>query len=195
MKFIGEQISFVESDTKTTILIIPKTSGVFRALFGAWVAMWIVIGIAAVWGWFTFIGKDKDQSVNNQQEIFMWIFMAFWTYYFIRVIRSFLWVMFGREFIKIDKISFSMKRGIGQFGKMNEYFLENISKMEMHLPKEKSFQQAYENSPWIQGGERIQFEYLTKTYRFGRKLNEKDAKMLFQFVTKKVEFYQKKNKS
>lgn len=195
MKFIGEQISFVESDTKTTILIIPKTSGVFRALFGAWVAMWTVIGIAAVWGWFTFIGKDKDQSVNNQQEIIMWIFMAFWTYYFIRVIRSFLWVMFGREFIKIDKISFSMKRGIGQFGKMNEYFLENISKMEMHLPKEKSFQQAYENSPWIQGGERIQFEYLTKTYRFGRKLNEKDAKMLFQFVTKKVEFYQKKNKS
>jgi hypothetical protein len=195
MKFIGEQISFVESDTKTTILIIPKTSGIFKALFGAWVAMWIVIGIAAVWGWFTFVGKDKDQSVNNQQEIIMWVFMAFWTYYFIRVIRSFLWVMFGREFIKIDKISLSMKRGIGQFGKMNEYFLENITKMEMHLPKERSIQQAYENSPWIQGGERIQFDYLTKTFRFGRKLNEKDSKLLFQFVTKKVEFYQKKNKS
>ncbi len=192
MKFIGENISFVDTDTKTTIIIVPKTSGIFKSLFGAWVCMWFILGCAGAWGWYTFVGTDQNEANAQQQHIIMLVFMAFWTYYFYRVVRSFLWVMFGKELIKIDKIAFTIKRAYRSFGKMNEYYIENIKKMELHLPKERSFQQAYENSPWIQGGERIQFEYMNKNIRFGRKLNEKDAKLLFQLVTKKVEIYQRR---
>jgi len=49
-----------------------------------------------------------------------------------------------------------------------------------------------ENSPWIQNAERIQFQYISKNIRFARKLNEKDANLLFKLITKKIEEYLKK---
>jgi hypothetical protein len=70
--------------------------------------------------------------------------------------------------------------------------LENIKKVRVSVPKENSFQAAWENSPWIRGGERIEFEYLGKTIRFGRKLNQADSKLLFQILTKRIEDHLKK---
>ena len=79
-------------------------------------------------------------------------------------------------------------------GKAKEYYLENIKKVRVSVPKANSFQAAWENSPWIRGGERIEFDYLGKTIRFGRKLNQQDSKLLFQLLTKRLEDQLKKKK-
>ncbi len=55
------------------------------------------------------------------------------------------------------------------------------------MPEQKSLQSAWENSPWIRGGERIEFEYMGKNIRFGRKLKESEAKQLFQLITKRID--------
>jgi hypothetical protein len=67
--------------------------------------------------------------------------------------------------------------------------------MAMSVPEERSIQRVWEASPWIRGGERIEFEYNGKMIRFGRKLNEKDAKLLFQLVTRRIEERMKKIKN
>ena len=59
--------------------------------------------------------------------------------------------------------------------------------MEVVFPKDNSFQAVWENSPWIQNAERIQFQYISKNIRFSRKLNEKEANILFKLITKKIE--------
>jgi hypothetical protein len=64
--------------------------------------------------------------------------------------------------------------------------------VEVLFPKENSIQAVWENSPWIQNAERIQFQYISKNIRFARKLNEKDANLLFKLITKKIEEYLKK---
>jgi hypothetical protein len=66
--------------------------------------------------------------------------------------------------------------------------------MELFIPKEKSFQSIFEDSPWVSGGERIVFDYQGKLIRFARKLDEKEAKLLFQLITKKIEERIKKSK-
>jgi hypothetical protein len=180
MRFIGEQISVVEHSDKTTIIIKPKVSAIFRALFGAWLFMWVCIGVSISWYWLT-------TNLPQSQQVFFLVFMSFWGYFFIKVVMSFLWIMFGSEYVKIDKIALSYKRSLGKYGTAKEYFLENIKKIELLVPSTKSFQAAWENSPWIQGGERIYFDYSGKRIKFGRKLNEKDAKGFFQLVTVKIE--------
>jgi hypothetical protein len=60
------------------------------------------------------------------------------------------------------------------------------------MPEENSLQSVWENSPWVVGGERIEFDYLGKVIRLGRKINEKDAKLLFQILVKRVELFQRK---
>lgn len=187
MKWIGKRISFVEDKDKSTFVIYPERKPIVLAMIGAWFAMWLTIGGVTFWAWNTF-------ELTQQEEIIVVIFLIFWAYYAQRVGRTFLWFMYGKEMLKINEAHFSIKRSIRGYGKAHQYFVDNIKKMSLHQPKEQSIQSAWEKSPWIVGGERIFFEYMGKQTKVGRKLDEKDAKLLFQMLTKRIEKQVRRNK-
>ncbi len=180
MKWIGERISFKDDKKKTTILIEPENIFWVNALMGAWVTMWLVIGGIVIWSYFAL-------EMTEKEGIAVIVFLSFWLYYAIRVTRSFFWLMWGKESIKIDETALYYKRSLKGYGRAVPYYLENIRKIRLFTPKERSIQTVWEASPWVRGGERLEFDYMNKVIRFGRKLNEKDAKLLYQLVTKKVE--------
>jgi hypothetical protein len=187
MKWIGNRISIVDDKGKTTIVIRPEDKIWVKSLMGSWTAMWYTIGVTVVWSYFMF-------ELTKQEKIAVFVFMTFWAYYAIRVTRTFLWIMWGRELIKINEASFLYKKSIKSYGKAVPYYLENIQKIAVNFPERNSLQWAWESSPWIQGGERLEFEYKGKIVRFARKLNEKDAKLLFNLITKRIEDQLKKRK-
>ncbi len=187
MKWIGKRISYNDDNTKTTFIVTPNEPTFVKALMGAWFFMWLGIGI-------TIITAFATLKFTEQEQIITVIFLSFWLYYFVRVGRSFLWILYGKEYLKVDKIALTLKTSIKNYGKARIYYLENIKKINVSVPKDRSFQTAWENSPWIRGGERIEFEYLGKTIRFGRKLNEQDSKLFFQVLTKRIEDQLKKKK-
>ncbi len=187
MKWIGERISFHEDKNKSTFIIYPEKKALVNMLMGAWCAMWLAIGVTMIWAYFTL-------KLTEQERIIVGIFMVFWTYYAYRVGKSFLWLLYGKEMLKINEVGLSIKKSISGYGKAHEYFHENIDKMRMHQPKENSMQAAWEESPWVSGGERIEFDYAGKVIRLGRKLPEKEAKTLFQMITKRVEEQVKRNR-
>ena len=59
--------------------------------------------------------------------------------------------------------------------------------MRGHEPKERSFQAAWEKSPWIVGGERLEFDYFGKQVKIGLKLDAKDAELLFKLMSKRLD--------
>ncbi len=187
MKWIGKRISYVDEKEKTTLVITPEQVGVYKALMGAWFFMWASIGITIVWAILTF-------TFTQQEQIILFVIMGFWLYYFIRVGRTFFWLLLGSEFLKVDSILLTIKTAIGKYGKANEFFIENIQQIRVYVPERNSFQAAWENSPWTRGGERIEFDYMGKTVRFGRKLDEKESKLLFQLITDRIETQLKKKK-
>jgi len=149
--------------------------------------MWFTIGATVIWSYFTF-------TLTEQEQIIIYIFMAFWAYYALKVTRSFFWLLWGRELLKLDETGLFYKRSIKSYGKSSQYFYENIAKMEVYQPKEKSMQAIMEQSPWVKGGERIDFQHFGKTIRFGRKLNPKDTELLFKLITKRIEERLRKSK-
>lgn len=187
MKWIGERVSFVDDKNKLTIVIYPENITWVKGVMGAWVAMWFTIGATVIWSYFTF-------TLTEQEQIIIYIFMAFWAYYALKVTRSFFWLLWGRELLKLDETGLFYKRSIKSYGKSSQYFYENIAKMEVHQPKEKSMQAIMEQSPWVKGGERIDFQHFGKTIRFGRKLNPKDTELLFKLITKRIEERLRKSK-
>jgi hypothetical protein len=180
MKWIGKRVSFVDDKQKTTIVIYPESNVLIKGIIGAWVAMWMTIGATIIWSYFSL-------KLTNQENIIIYIFMTFWVYYAVKVFRSFAWLMWGKELIKIDETALFYKKSVKKYGKSVPYYFENIQKMSLFIPKVKSLQASWEASPWVRGGERIEFEYFGKMVRLARKLNEKDAKLLFSLVTKKIE--------
>jgi len=187
MKWIGERISVVDTKRKATIVIVPQRKVWLTGLMGAWIAMWYAIGASVVGAFFM-------MDLSQQEKLILVIFMSFWLYFAVRVTRSFLWLMWGAENIKIDEIALTIKNSTGKFGRATPYFLENIRKVRIAIPKERSWQQAWESAPWIGGEGRIEFDYMGKVVRLGRKLPEKEAVLLFQLITKKVEVLIKNKK-
>jgi len=180
MKWIGNRVSFVDEKNRMTVVIYPEKKTWVTGLMGAWVSMWMVIGATMTWALFTLDLTDKE-------EIILWVFLAFWVYYAFKVTRSLFWILWGKELIKIDEVALHIKRSIRTYGKSAPYYFENIKKFSVQQPKEGSIQAVWEASPWVGGGERIEFEHKGKVVRFGRKLDEKDAKLLFNLITKRIE--------
>jgi hypothetical protein len=187
VKWIGEHISLVEDKSKTTIVIHPHAAGWIKSLMGAWVAMWMAIGATVVWSFFALTLSDKE-------KIILAVFLTFWIYYAVRVTRTLFWLLWGKELIKMDEIGFHYKRSIRGYGASRPYYYENISKIQLQQPEERSIQAIWEASPWIRGSERIGFEYRGQAVKFGIKLNEKDSKLLFRFVSGKIEEKIRKSK-
>jgi hypothetical protein len=185
MKWIGNRISFVDEKNKTTIIIQPEKNFWINGLMGAWLAMWYTIGCAVIWSFLSL-------KLTQQESIILVVFFSFWIYYALKVTRSFLWLLYGKELIKIDETSFHFKKSIKTYGKSIPYYFENIKNFCLNIPDANSIQAVWEASPWVNGGERLSFEYFGKDIRFGRKLNENDAKLLFNLVSKRISERNKK---
>jgi hypothetical protein len=185
MKMIGTRISFNDSKNKLTIVIEPEKNVLVNSLMGAWLSMWITIGIIVIW-------SLLELKLKEQEKIILYIFLVFWTYYAVKVTRSFLWLLFGKELIKIDEISLTIKKSIKSYGKSVPYYFENISNMKYDIPELTSIQSIWESSPWVNGGERFSFDHFGKLIKFGRKLEQKEAQLLSNLIAKKIKERTKK---
>lgn len=185
MQKIGERISFVDHPTKSTIIILPKTSPWALLLMGAWLGMWLCIGFVSFWALGTL-------SLSPKERIVLWVFMSFWCYYALRVGRSFIWMRWGEERILIDEIGLHLKRSVRRYGKRKVYYFENIKNLSFFIPEEGSIQSVWESSPWINGAERFSFDYFGKMIKFGNKLTQKEAQLLSQVIEKRMRKLAKK---
>ena len=181
MKWIGERISFVDKKDALTIVIYPPNIGAKKIALIAWTILWYIVGGIVL--------SQMFYDYSEQEKIYMIIFLSFWLYYAVRVTRTLVYLLYSREFIKLDETALRIKKATGKYGKAKQYFLENISKFETYELKENSFQAIYENSVWVRGTDKIQFQYMGKTISFGRKLNPKDTDVLYKLLIKRIEQY------
>ena len=185
MKWIGERISFVDKKDHITFVIYPPKIGIKLHLIISWVILWYIIGGVV----FSQLFGDYEEK----EKIILIVFLSFWLYYAVKVTKTLAYLIWGREYLKLDPTSLRIKRATGKYGKAKQYFLENISKFSIYELKENSFQASYEKSDWVMGTNKLHFEDLGKTISFGRKLNEKDATLLFKLITKRIEQYLRKS--
>ena len=179
MKWIGERISFLDKKESISFVIYPPKLGRKKGLLITWFVLWLLIG--------GYVSAQMFKDYNEQEKLSLFIFMVFWLYFAIRVFRTMLFLFFGSEYIKLDKNSLRIKRSTGTYGRSKQYFIENITKFSLITLKESSFQKVYDDSLWVRGSNRIEFEFFKKRISFGRKLDEKDSKMMFQILTKRIE--------
>lgn len=179
MKWIGKRVSFLEQKNITTLVIYPEHTTWKSMLLYAWFSMWTTIGIFVIFEFF----KDYER----EEKLILLVFLAFWLYFFVRIGRAVLWQAKGKELMKFNEIAIVYKRSIFGYGRAHEYFYENLRKIKLFEPKSNSFEEFFQNSYFILGGERMVFEYKGKEVKFARKLNERDAKLLFQWLTKEIE--------
>jgi len=101
-------------------------------------------------------------------------------------VKGLLWLTLGKELIKISKDSLIIKNSILTYGKSNSYFFENIKGLGLVEHEKLSFGFDYENAFWRKGTDSIIFDHMAKVVSFGRKLNEKDSRLLHRFIVDRI---------
>jgi len=186
LKWIGERVSVAEGKELTTLIVYPERTTWKSVLLYTWFSMWVSIGILVITQFLV--------DYSREEKLILLIFMVFWLYFFVKIGRTVLWQNRGKELMKLNDQAFILKKSIFKYGKAKEFFYENIKKIRVHEPKLNSFEEFFQNSFFVVGGERLIFDYAGNEIKFARKLNEKDTKLLFQFLTKLIETRMRKKR-
>lgn len=184
MRFIGKKISIQNNKETLSIIIAASVERWKETLLMGWLAAWIFCG-----GYFIFelFGpNDKDL------KLYLGVLLVFWAFYLLRIGKAFFWRKYGYESLRFEGDALKLKLYGKVFGFTKEYFVENIStfkKVEMAKFNPLS---TVEDSFWVVGGDKLEFEYNGKIIRFAKQI---DAESTTQLMTAlNAELIQRKRK-
>lgn len=192
IKNIGDRISMEDHEKSTTVVILPKRVLWKDLLMWAWVLGFSFAGLYVIYLLFfggmneLKVGVNFDEEVRKQQIIYLAIFTGFWIYFEYLTVRTVLWQLFGKELIMIDSEALMVKRSTLSYGKAQRYFFENIRKLRFEKPDDTSLNQFLSNAYWAMGTDVFKLEYKDKTRSFGRRIEEKEAKLLLRFLNDRI---------
>jgi hypothetical protein len=120
---------------------------------------------------------------SKDERLIMFIYEVFWVYFEWKLINAFLWRKWGVERIKVGKESIQIKKDVRSYGKLKNYFLENVENIQQIQTPTKSFAKVMGNSFWNMTEKGISFDYFGKLIAFGIQLNNKDAKKIVKLIS------------
>ena len=150
---------------------------------GPWFGGWLGLGGLMVYGAYSSAGDER---------MYLIVSLAFWAFFFVRILKVILWRRIGSEIIKITSKEMMVKDAFKTRGKERFYYLERIGNIEVIERKEASFFSSLDQSFWILGGDNIHFNYKGKTNVLGKQLSQSDAMQLCNYLNKSIARYLKK---
>jgi hypothetical protein len=187
-KYISKRISYLNHGSYSTIVISTRIERIKETLLLFWVLCWTACGAIVIHQLFT-VGHDEDV------QIALFIFMAFWVYFEYRIGKIFLWRKWGMEMISLDEAEFTYKRSIGRYGKAKRFYHDKMTKMEVDPDRPKSATINIENSFWFLGGERVKFKYEKNVVKFGRQITFLESNQLVGLIHKQINSHQKQHQA
>lgn len=183
IKNISERVSYKQHEDFITIVISPRLDNTKQFLLTFWIFAWTFCG--AVFIAQLFLGGTKEFKLA------MFVMTVFWLYYEYRIGRVWMWRRKGFELIKIEDGKLSYKRSVNKFGKLYEYYIDNISDLE-RVETKRSIGAELGNSFWVMGGERIHFHYQKHDVKFGVQLSDEEANKLLKYLKEMLPKEQKR---
>lgn len=174
MKIISERVSIVSNDKVFSLVILPTVEKRKLWILFFWLFAWTICGIIVFANYF--------QLTNKDAKLFILIYMSFWFYFEYKIARAFLWKKFGKEKLWIRGGTLYYQREVSGRGKIKEFDLNLVSGLKLIEVSTTSFADNINQSFWVKGGERIEFECQNKVIRLGMQLNDKEAKEIIKDI-------------
>jgi hypothetical protein len=176
MKVISERISILKKDNLLSIVILPTTDRRKLALLFLWLMAWTVCGIIVLMNYF--------RITDTNAKIFLIVYLSFWAYFEFNITRALIWKKFGREKLWIQNGIMHYKKEINGKGKTLEYDLNIITPLRLVELRRNSLADTVNQSFWVKGGERIEFNTQAKTTRLGMQITDEEAREVIREVNR-----------
>jgi hypothetical protein len=178
MKVISERISILKKEELLSIVILPTTDRKKLGLMMLWLMAWSVCGLIVMGSYFSI--------TDEKSRLFIIVYLSFWAYFEINILRAYIWKKWGREKLWIQNGVFHYQREINQKGKIKEYSLDLMSKLELVELRKTSLTDTLNQSFWVKGGERLSFKYQGKEIRIGMQINDEEARSVMRELNKMI---------
>jgi hypothetical protein len=172
MQVVSDRVSILEKDNIFSLVILPTTDKKKLWLMFLWLLAWTICGVIVFGNYFNI--------TNKEAKVFIIVYLSFWAYFEFKIVRAYTWKKFGKEKLWIKKGKLQYQREVSGKGKIREFDLELVNDLQMIEVSPTSFADNINQSFWIKGGERLEFQCQSKTIRFGMQLNDKETKDVYK---------------
>ncbi len=183
MRLISERISIEENKERVSVIILGKIERWKESLLMFWLLAWTFSGSVFI---YYFLAETPFQYTLP-----MFVLLAFWAYFELKIARVFMWRRSGFEHIEFKEDLFSIKNNLRGFGKKQEFDIHDIKEFRGIIQSNKNFFAFMDQSFWILGGEQVYFKYKNKDIIFGKQIDKKEERALLLILNKMI----KKEKS
>lgn len=147
------------------MIVIPSPSNIFGVSFlSFWLIAWAIAEVFASYQLVT--GKI---AINR----FMLGWLVGWTVFGVAAIYVWLWMVRGKEFVRVTADRIGIRRSVWSHGVEKQYEAANISGWRLVIEKRSWWSEDDSPSPGNQGP--IVFDYGDRTIRFGNGLGDDEA--------------------
>lgn len=174
MKVISPRVSILKKENLLSIVILPSGDKRKLGILFLWLFAWSVCGLIVFVNYFTL--KDANS------KLFTLIYLSFWAYFEFSIGRTFVWKKYGKEKLWIQNGVIHYQREMNKKGKINQYNLDLVSKLKYLEISPASFTDSINQSFWVKGGERLEFNALAKTVRLGMQLSDEETRIILNEV-------------
>jgi hypothetical protein len=179
MKVIGKRISILKKDDLLSIVILPTTDKRKLFFLFLWLMAWSVCGIIVFANYF------KLTDANS--KIFVIVYLSFWAYFEFNILRTFIWKRQGKEKLWVQDGVMHYQRELNRRGKIQEYNLDLVSKLRLIELSRTSLADTINQSFWVKGGERLEFDVQAKNVRLGMQLSDEEARVVLNEVNRFIQ--------
>ncbi|MCU0361263.1 MAG: hypothetical protein MUF75_11200 [Bacteroidia bacterium] len=171
MKILGERISIVKKQNLLSIVILATNDKRKLAMMFLWLLAWSVCGVIVMINYF--------QISNEKAKLFLLIYLSFWAYFEVSIVRAFIWRKYGKEKLWIKDGILHYHREINGKGKVKEFQPELIREFKILDVRPSNLIDSLNQSFWVRGGERLEFLHQAKTIRLGMQISDEQARTVF----------------
>lgn len=184
MEFISERVSVEQKGDGLSVVISARLPRSKEALLLAWFVAWLACGI--------YIAMEVVNMPHDRMRAFFLAFLAFWTWFALRIGRVVLWRLKGFEIWRLKGGVLTIKDSLFGYGRANDYFVENMQRFGPIAVDETSWKWQLNDSFWVIGGERLGFEHVGKKVAIGKGLTRDEAGRLAQVMDRALKQARKK---
>lgn len=173
-KFIGKRITVVRSKEDIVITITQQIERWQEALLVTWLLGWTFCGVVFI--------KYAIETTVFSDRVFFIIATSLWLYFFVKILKVFLWRKGGREIIRISKGQLEIYNAYWKRAMPETFRISNIFKLGLIKRDPANFLAFLDDSFWVIGGERVGFSHSGTKIRVGKQLSIKDAELLVRVI-------------
>lgn len=174
MELINDRVSMVEKDNELSIVILPQKNKFKTTLLVLWLTAFSVSGFYAMY--------MLSQATDNNHKIFWLVFISFWLYFEVLVLKAVSWRIKGIEKLRISGEVIYITKKIMGWERPQQMRIEQISGIHFIEKSIQSISANFETAYWFVGGERIYFDYKRKKITFAVQVDDATAQQLLSKI-------------